>query len=254
MPDTEKRTRQDIRMTKPLTVLKSIGPKLVPFFKTVAIFFVLFGTEEKESSGSKLFCCIAKILPIISLILFVFLHGMNLTEYYRYSRRILIGLIFSCFGDILLVWKDTYFEAGILMFAVAQICYARAFGWKPFNPYALAVFVAIGAATYSILSSSLDGILSYLVAIYITLICVMGWRAVARVRFFDDLVTWTKLCGCAGSILFIISDVTIAVNKFVMPLPFHHQIIMLTYYAAQLGITLSVVDSQVDVILQPHLE
>lgn len=209
---------------------------------------MLFGREEK---GNSIFCCIAKILPIISLILFVFLHGMNLTEYYRYSRRILIGLIFSLVGDILLVWHD-YFEIGLLMFAVAQVCYARAFGWKPFNPYALAVFASVGACVFGILSPGLKGILSYLVAIYIGLICIMGWRAVARVRFFDDLVTWTKLCGCVGSMLFIISDVTIAVNKFVMPVPFHHQIIMLTYYAAQLGITLSVVDSQVDIILHPN--
>ncbi|KAL4224940.1 Lysoplasmalogenase-like protein tmem86a [Mactra antiquata] len=236
-------------MTKPMTVLKSVGPKLVPFFKTCTIFFVLYsGTPASETSAPWLFC-IVKCLPIISLILFVLLNGMNITEYYRYSRRVLIGLIFSCIGDACLVWKKKYFELGIGCFAIAQICYARAFGWKPFNPYAGAVFSALGCVIYSILKPALDGIMVYLVAAYVGVICTMAWRAVARVQFFDDLVTWTKLSGCFGAIAFVISDLTLAVDKFLVPLPYAHPIIMITYYAAQFGIALSVVDSQVDELI-----
>jgi len=85
---------------------------------------------------------------------------------------------------------------------------------------------------------------------YIGLLAVMVWRAVARVQLFDDLWTWTKLCAFAGSLLFIISDFVIAIDEFRYPVPYSHEIIMLTYYAAQLGITLSVVDSQVDALLE----
>ena len=74
----------------------------------------------------------------------------------------------------------------------------------------------------------------------------MAWRAVARVQLFDDLWTWTKLCGCAGAIAFVLSDTILAFDKFVVALPYAHPLIMLTYYAAQFGIALSVVDSQVD--------
>ncbi|XP_046376069.1 lysoplasmalogenase TMEM86A-like [Haliotis cracherodii] len=232
-------------MTKPLTVLKSVGPKLVPFFKTVAIYFVLFGDEERSS----IFFCIVKLLPIISLILFVLMHGMNLSEYYRYSRRILIGLVLSCFGDAFLVWKKTYFEAGIIMFALAQLQYARAFGWRPFNPYAGTVFAVLSGVIFYHLQTSLEGILMYMVGGYLVLISIMGWRAVARVRFFDDLWTWTKLSSCAGAICFMISDLTIAVDKFVRPVPFAHPIIMVTYYAAQFGISLSVVDSPLEELM-----
>lgn len=223
-----------------------MGPKLVPFFKTVAIFFVLFGQESKVS----VFYCIAKCLPVISLIIFVLLHGMNLSKYYRYSRRILIGLLFSCLGDVFLVYKENYFELGLLMFAIAQIEYARAFGWRPFNPYAGVTFTIIGSVVFFYLKPHLTGVMVYLVSLYLTLICTMGWRAVARVQFFDDLWTWTKLCGCAGAVLFIISDLTIALDRFICEIPFSHTIIMFTYYAAQLGITLSVVDSQVDEFLR----
>lgn len=210
---------------------------------------MLYGDESKAYG---IIYCIIKCLPVISLILFVFLDGMSLSEYYRYSRRVLIGLIFSCVGDIFLVWKGTgmNFEMGLLMFAVAHTEYARAFGWRPLNPYAGGTFAVLGLFVYYFLSTNIEGIMSYLVALYITLICTMAWRAVARVQFFDDLWTWSKLCGCFGSIFFLISDLTIAVDKFCFPVPFAHQIIMLTYYAAQVGIALSVVDSQVDELLK----
>ncbi|XP_059148567.1 lysoplasmalogenase-like protein TMEM86A [Physella acuta] len=242
---------EDVTKTKrlkPLTVLKSVGPKLVPFFKTVSIFFVLFGQEERCS----IFFCIVKCLPVVSLIVFVLLHGMSLDECYRYSRRILIGLVFSVIGDAFLVWKLYYknLELGLLSFAIAQCMYARAFGWRPLKPYAGSAFLVAGLCVYTYLQSYLRGVMVYLAPFYITLICTMSWRSVARVHFYDDLWTWTKLCGCAGALCFLISDLVIAVNMFAFPVPFAHQIVMLTYYAAQFGISLSVVDSQADELIR----
>lgn len=54
--------------------LKSVGPKLVPFFKSVSVYFVLLADQP-----SLLTACI-KCLPIISLIFFVLLHGMSLSK------------------------------------------------------------------------------------------------------------------------------------------------------------------------------
>lgn len=103
---------------------------------------------------------------------------------------------------------------------------------------------------YSYLYPGLNDCMIYCVLVYVTLICSMAWRAVARVQFFGDLWTWTKLCAVAGAVCFLISDFVIAIDKFRHPVPYSHQIIMLTYYAAQLGIALSVVDSQVDALLE----
>ena len=97
---------------------------------------------------------------------------------------------------------------------------------------------------------ALTDMMKYLGPFYIVLICTMGWRAVARVQLFDDLFTWTKLCSCAGAIFFIISDLLISVDMFIMSIPFSHQIIMATYYGAQLGIALSVVDSPIDEVIR----
>lgn len=54
--------------------LKSVGPKLVPFFKTVAIYFVVFIPEENPS----LLAMFIKCLPVASLLLFVVMHGISL--------------------------------------------------------------------------------------------------------------------------------------------------------------------------------
>lgn len=220
----------------------------MPFFKTLAIYFVLFGDGSKLES---VFYCAIKCLPIVSLIIFVLLHGMSFSEYYSYSRKILIGLIFSCIGDAFMVWKSLgYFIHGVAMFAIAQVMYASAFGLKPVNPYAGVVCSVFAALTYNCLYPGLHGVMVYLTLIYISLIGFMAWRAIARVQIFDDLWTWTKLCGCAGALCFLVSDFFIAYDRFVAPVPYSHQIIMVTYYAAQLGIALSVVDSQVDAFLK----
>ena len=188
--------------TKPIAVLKSVGPKLVPFFKTLAIYFVLFGDGSKLES---IFYCAIKCLPIISLIIFVLLHGMSFSEYYSYSRKILVGLVFSCFGDAFLVWKSLgYFDHGVAMFAIAQMMYASAFGLTPVNPSAGVACSVLAAMTYSFLFPGLKGSMVYICLIYISLIGFMVWRAIARVQFFNDLWTWTKLCGCAGALCFIV--------------------------------------------------
>jgi len=55
---------------------KSVGPKLVPFLKTLGLYFVLFIPEDKPSVTGMFF----KVLPILSLILFVLLHGVSLSN------------------------------------------------------------------------------------------------------------------------------------------------------------------------------
>ena len=56
--------------------LKSVGPKLVPSFKTVAVYFVLLNPTERASPMVALWKC----LPVVSLVLFVYLHGISLAN------------------------------------------------------------------------------------------------------------------------------------------------------------------------------
>lgn len=130
------------------------------------------------------------------------------------------------------------------MFGITHILYSSAFGIKPWD---LKVGLGIGLVSsfcYTFLYSYLSGPFTYLVAVYIALIGFMGWRAMAGVQLCNDLWTWTKLSACIGSVLFMVSDLTIAVNKFCFPVPYSRVIIMATYYAAQMLIALSAVESK----------
>ena len=226
--------------------VKSNGPKLVPFFKTVAVFFVLFGEDSYLNS---IFYCIIKCLPIVSLMFFVLLHGMNFTEAYAYSRKILLGLVFSAIGDAFLVWKGQYFIHGLCAFAVAQLCYVWAFGVRPVKPITGAAITAVAAMIYMFVLPGLKGVMVYFGLLYVVVIGMMGWRAIARFQKYEDW-PWTSLSGMLGAISFMISDCVIAVNKFRFEVPYSHNIIMSTYYFAQMCIALSVVDSQADAIIE----
>ena len=225
-----------------------MGPKLVPFFKTVALFFILFDGDYIESS---ILYSIFKCLPIVSLIVFVLLHGMDFSDAYDYSRRIMIGLMLSCVGDICMVYKaHGYFIPGVAFFAGAQAMYSLAFGFKPLKLYVGGIVCAIGSIVFSLLLPGFMGVMKLVGFIYTVLIMTMLWRAIARVRLYNNMWTWTSMCSCLGAIAFVISDTLIAFNRFRFSIGGAEVLIMVTYYAGQLGIALSVVDSQVDTLLE----
>lgn len=224
-------------MTSTTQVLKSVGPKLVPFFKSVSVYFVLLA--EQPSFLTACFKC----LPIISLIVFILLHGINFSDEYTFPRRILTGLLFSCIGDALLVWPSCFLP-GMGMFAIAQIMYIKAFGFVPLNALLGGILYVLCTIAICLLMPGLSGVLTIGVPAYTILLTTMAWRAIARVQFFEELWTWTKMCSCAGGICFVISDALIGFHYFHSPIPYPQVLIMATYYAAQLGIALSAVDTR----------
>ncbi|KAM5138425.1 lysoplasmalogenase TMEM86A [Mantella aurantiaca] len=226
-------------MVSPVTVVKCEGPKLVPFFKATCVYFVLW----LPTSSPSWFSALIKCLPIFCLWVFLLAHGVNFLVSHRSAKRILAGLIFSAVGDAFLIWQEQgYFVHGLLMFAITHILYSSAFGMKPLDLRTGAAMALISGLLYIFLYCYLTGPFVYLVAVYTALIAFMGWRAVAGVQLCNDLWTWTKLSACIGSVLFIVSDLTIAVNKFCFPVPCSRAIIMATYYAAQMLISLSAVE------------
>jgi hypothetical protein len=100
--------------SSPWNVVKHVGPKLVPFFKSVCVFFVLYPNEQPANAASDspgrtsslLVYTIVKCVPIAALCLFVLMHGISLQFKYSYSRRIVTGLVFSMIGDACLCAKE----------------------------------------------------------------------------------------------------------------------------------------------------
>ncbi|NXI86560.1 TM86A protein, partial [Rhipidura dahli] len=223
--------------------VKSEGPKLVPFFKATCVYFVLW----LPTSSPSWFSALIKCLPIFCLWVFLLAHGINFLVSHRSASRILAGLIFSAVGDAFLIWQEQgYFIHGLLMFAITHILYSSAFGMKPLDLKAGLLMAVVSSSCYAFLYSYLSGPFTYLVAVYIALIGFMGWRAMAGVQLCNDLWTWTKLSACVGAMLFMVSDLTIALNEFCFPVPYSRFIIMATYYAAQMLIALSAVETRDD--------
>uniref|UniRef100_A0A8C5JFM7 lysoplasmalogenase n=1 Tax=Junco hyemalis TaxID=40217 RepID=A0A8C5JFM7_JUNHY len=209
----------------------SEGPKLVPFFKATCVYFVLW----LPTSSPSWFSALIKCLPIFCLWVFLLAHGINFLVSHRSASRILAGLIFSAVGDAFLIWQEQGSLPAafcLLMFGITHILYSSAFGMKPLDLKAGLLMGVVSSSCYAFLYSYLSGPFTYLVAVYIALIGFMGWRAVAG------------LSACVGAMLFMVSDLTIALNEFCFPVPYSRFIIMATYYAAQMLIALSAVETR----------
>lgn len=89
--------------------------------------------------------------------------------------------------------------------------------------------------------NNLPGVLVYGVPVYVTFLLTMAWRASARVEDFKNL---PKIFGALGGFIFVISDSLIAFDIFYAPIKYSKLLIISTYYIAQLGITLTVLDHE----------
>lgn len=224
--------------TNPLDVLTHVGPRLIPFFKTLVIYYVLWLPLDYPSVISALIKC----LPILCLIPFVWIQGVSLKKEHDYQRRIFVGLIFSCLGDALLIWHEIHFLTAMVSFAIAHVSYIRAFGFSQYRCLKGVPFIGLLLAAMYLFYPGLHGILLPAVSIYVWIICSMGWRAVARIDILENEWSWKSLFSCIGAILFMISDFVIGINEFVTPVPYSRALIMTSYYAAQAFIALSAVN------------
>lgn len=218
---------------------------LVPFFATWLIYFVLYMPVwgyPAETLGSVFF----KILPVLSLCFFVISAANNfkglpkkdniIPEDHR-ARHFLFALIFSALGDACLVWREVLFVPGLLLFAVAQILYFKGLDGSATKSRTKELFILLGLDIYLIIQSGIDSyVLSALVGMYCALIFAVAWRATAR---YESEGSKAALTGCAGALVFTISDFLIAVDKWGFSVPFAPSMIMSSYYIAQLLLSLS---------------
>ena len=212
--------------------------KMLPFFLYIIIYIYITEATTRKHPEESLKTVFFKLLPVVSLIIMILSEKDKSAQHKSYKRLIIAGLFFSMAGDSCLVWRVKLFIPGLLFFAIAHVCYVLANGFKPFGSGATAVSCAlIGCFTYAYLYPAIsDPVMKYMVLLYSVLIFAMGWRTAARAQLHVNLGT---MCGFLGALIFVISDFIIAFDKWKMKLDKASFWIMMTYYSAQLLISLS---------------
>ncbi len=158
-----------------------------------------------------------------------------------YSAWILLGLVLSLGGDVALMLRSgRAFLIGLVLFLLAHVVYALAFtvsnGFHPQDLAVALVLLAVAVVVYRYLKPGL-GSMKGPVILYILIICLMVNRAVST--FFGDAFTSTQAwLIILGAILFWLSDLILAINRFRRPFRLEALGLYL-YYGGQLLIALS---------------
>jgi uncharacterized membrane protein YhhN len=160
----------------------------------------------------------------------------------RYKRAILTGLLFSLGGDVFLMLPEDQFMAGLICFLLAHICYLLAFTSdarfaKRVLPFAVIGIIAAGVLGF--LWPALPAALRIPVVVYVILLASMAAQACAR---WMVVMRHSAAYAAIGGVLFVISDATLAINRFRFPFAAASAWVLFTYYAAQYGIARSIED------------
>jgi uncharacterized membrane protein YhhN len=175
---------------------------------------------------------------IIPVLMVFFLVNVKLNSN-RLNMIMLQGLIFSWIGDTLLelhVTGDNLFVAGLLSFLSAHIMYLTAFIKTPGENYIrgsrimiLLPVILYGIILIMVMNSGL-GEMRIPVIIYTIIILSMLSAAINRK---EKVNRKSYLYVLTGAVLFVISDSSIAINKFTFPFKHAGIVIMATYITAQ---------------------
>lgn len=158
-----------------------------------------------------------------------------------YGTLVLAGLVLSAVGDVLLIPRErrALFRLGMAAFGLAHVTYAAAFllavdpARAAGGPLFAAGAMALGFLSWRWLRPHLGGPDRPLVLTYIVLICTMlvtaGLGASGTAPWFVG----------AGAVMFAVSDLGVARDRFVRRAPANSALITPLYFGAQVLFALS---------------
>lgn len=156
-----------------------------------------------------------------------------------YALWISVGLLFSLAGDTFLILPDKFFLPGLAAFLLTHLSYLLAFTRDakfPAHRVIWVVFLAIAAANILALKPNLPTTLAIPVVLYALVLSTMTAQALGR---FILLRTSAAKLAAIGAVFFVFSDTLLGFDRFHTAIPFASVLILISYYAAQLLISLS---------------
>lgn len=147
-------------------------------------------------------------------------------------RPVLLGLMLSWVGDVALLWPQQGFLPGLVSFLLAHVAYGVALwrgGARPWWPaialYALVALVVLQRLWPGIAPALQGPVVAYVLAL-------AGMAALATARWWR-LRSPGAACGALGGALFMLSDATLAFDRFAAPVPLASLWILASYWTAQ---------------------
>lgn len=209
---------------------------------------IVFGDLTGEFLHIKWLVYTFKPLIMLSITSYFLLHAKTIHK--KVVQLAVLAFGFSWLGDILLMFGDDtfiFFILGLVAFLSAQIFYIFLFlqtiklsGKTSFfkkKPYWLLLYIIYGLTIYILLFNHLDMVLR--VAVFVYMLALLGMSSMALNRLGNGHPLSFSFV-FAGSVLFVLSDSMIAINKFLVVLPYEGILIMTTYIAAQYLIMLGI--------------
>jgi uncharacterized membrane protein YhhN len=194
----------------------------------ITVFFLIRAEFRKDQRQIQMFKPISTSLLIIVAVLSFWESRINLT----YSIGVLVGLALCFGGDMALMFQSNRkaFMLGLVLFLLAHLAYGITFtlldNLHNLDWLSALVLLAIGAGIYRLFQPGL-GSMKVPVIAYVIIISVMVNQALSAFTG-SDFSTGQAWMVSTGAILFYISDIILAANRYWKP--FKYQRISLAFY------------------------
>jgi uncharacterized membrane protein YhhN len=194
-----------------------------------------------EFRGNKQEVYIVKPLSTLLVIAVALLSLLEPNAQPSFTLWVTLGLLFSLGGDVALMFESNKaFLMGLILFLLAHVIYCIAFtlpnGFHAQDMITGALLLAFAVVVFLYLRPGL-GSMQGPVIVYILIICLMVNRAASA--FVGDAFTTTQAwLLTVGAILFLLSDLVLAINRFRHPFE-ANRLGLFLYYGGQLLIALS---------------
>ena len=156
-----------------------------------------------------------------------------------------LGLVCSLAGDVLLLLPERFFLPGLVAFLLAHLAYiyglnAGGIMWLTETLLAIPMAIIGGWLVWRIggaLRAKGRGKLLAPIVLYAVIISLMVVSALATL-FRSDWPVGPAALVSAGAVLFFLSDVVLAWNRFLAPLPHGRVVVIVAYHLGQLALIL----------------
>jgi uncharacterized membrane protein YhhN len=180
--------------------------------------------------------------PLTTLVLVLIAFSQWLLRRGLFALWVAIGLVFSLCGDVLLLWPDRFFAAGLGAFLCTHIAYLIAFKRDtkfPAQPVVWLLYLLSAGGLSAVLWSAVPSGLRVPVVIYSIFLSTMAAQAMGR---WMVLRTKSARATAVGALFFMASDTLLAIDRFRTHIPSAAIFVLGTYFIGQWLITCSADD------------